>query len=200
MKETRTILDNGMVQITRTSEVKRYVGKLSYDEFAGDYVRESIKENCKVCILAGERYGFDSLDTGESFEPERESVKQDIALYQDYLDSTYGKGKYKSYAIGAYIHSGVSFAFNTDEDRRCQWDSGTIGFIGIPTDQNINVNEYASNLNDAWNGMVELYQIWDNLDGEMVDEINSLETMESIAKWKNEMKEKYGVDGYTMVE
>ena len=112
------------------------------------------------------------------------------------MDETYGEGKYEAYALGAYIHGTVSFAFNKGEDNRCRWDSGTCGFVGINKELNVDLNQYASQLSDAWNGWVYVLEIWDNLNDEVVDEILSTESYKAISEWKYKMKEQYGVTEY----
>ena len=113
-----------------------------------------------------------------------------------YLDDTYGKDKYEAYALGAYIHSGVSFAFNKGEDTRCRWDSGTVGFVGIKKELNVDLNHYASNLSDAWNGSIERMYVYDNYDNEEVDSITSLSSQNEIQEWKDKMKEQYGITDF----
>jgi len=98
--------------------------------------------------------------------------------------------------LGAYIHSGVSFAFNKGEDTRCRWDSGTVGFVGINKELNVDLNQYASNLSDAWNGSIERMYVYDNYDNEEVDSITSLSSQKEIQEWKDKMKEQYGIEDY----
>jgi len=193
--------------VTETTE-PRYIGEVYYDSTECEMVIDDIKENNKIWATKN-REGFDCLNTGEDWEPEGNSVEEDIALFQKYLDETYGKDKYEAYAIGAYIHSGVAFAFNKTEDRRCRWDSGTIGFIGInkemyidkPTDvyypeQGDRVRALASNLTEAWEGSIQTYEVWDTYENETVECISSIEHPEIIDDWKEDMQEKYGVAEY----
>lgn len=190
MKE---LLDNGMVRETTTRDLPRYSGACYYSDAECDLIVQDFKELNKIWTMKHSREGFETLDTGENWEPDGESVGQDIESFQRYLDETYGQGKYKAYGLGAYIHSATSFAFNTGEDRRCQWDSGTVGFVGINTELNIDLDNYASQLSDAWNGWVCVLEVYDNLTDESVDEILSTEPAKVISEWKERMKEKYGV-------
>lgn len=193
---SKKLLDNGMVEETIVKEIPRYEGICNYSQAECEMIAEDFKEINKVWTIKHNREGFDSLDTKEDWEPEGNSVYEDIESFQKYLDETYGKDKYEAYALGAYIHSAVSFAFNKGEDNRCRWDSGTCGFVGINKELNVDLNQYASQLSDAWNGWVYVLEIWDNLNDEVVDEILSTESCKAISEWKDKMKEQYGVTEY----
>ena len=194
---SKKLLDNGMVEETIVKEIPHYEGFWQYDQSTCECVSEDFVEQNKVWITSHEREGFKSVfDTGEDWEPECNSVEDDIESFQKYLDETYGEGKYEAYALGAYVHSAVSFAFNKGEDNRCRWDSGTCGFVGINKELNVDLNQYASQLSDAWNGYVYVLEIWDNLNDEVVDEILSTESCKVISEWKDKMKEQYGVTEY----
>lgn len=195
MTETRKLLDDGRVEITKTTEVERYVGFCGYDECECEFVRDDFKEQHKVWI-GHNREGFEVLATGENWEPEFGNVEKDIESFQKYLDKTYGKDKYEAYALGAYIHSLVSFNFNKSEDTRCKWDSGTCGFVGINKEIDIDLGKYASDLSDAWNGSIERLVVYDNLNCNELDEITSLSSQKEINEWKEQMKEKYGITEY----
>ena len=193
---SKKLLDNGMVEETIVKEIPRYEGICNYSQAECEMIAEDFKNLNKVWTIKHNREGFDSLDTKEDWEPEGNSVCEDIESFQKYLDETYGKDKYEAYALGAYIHSAVSFAFNKGEDNRCHWDSGTCGFVGINKELNVDLNQYASQLSDAWNGYVYVLEIWDNLNDEVVDEILSTESCKAISEWKDKMKEQYGVTEY----
>ena len=173
----------------------RYEGFWEYDGCECDFVRDDFKEQNKVWCK-NSREGFEVLNTGENWEPETGSVEGDIESFQKYLDDTYGKDKYEAYALGAYIHGMVSFAFNKGEDNRCRWDSGTCGFVGISKELNVDLTSYASALSDAWNGSIERMWVYDNYDNEEVDSITSLSSQKEIQEWKDQMKEKYGVTDF----
>lgn len=192
----KKLLDNGMVEETIVKTMPRYKGIRFYSQALCEMIAEDFKEMNKVWTMKHSREGFSSLDTGEGWEPEGNSVYEDIESFQKYLDETYGKDKYEAYALGAYIHSAVSFAFNKGEDNRCRWDSGTCGFVGINKELKVDLNQYASQLSDAWNGWVEEISVWDNLNDEIVDSILSTEPCKDIAEWKNRMKEEYGIEHY----
>ena len=193
---SKKLLDNGMVEETIVKETPRYEGICNYSQAECEMIVEDFKNLNKVWTMKHNREGFDSLDTKEDWEPEGNSVCEDIESFQKYLDETYGKDKYEAYALGAYIHGAVSFAFNKGEDNRCRWDSGTCGFVGINKELNVDLNQYASQLSYAWNGYVYILEIWDNLNDEVVDEILSTESCKAINEWKDKMKEQYGVTEY----
>lgn len=190
----KTLLDNGNVQVTEVTEIPRYVGYEEYDEGTCECVTEDFVEQNKVWITNSEREGFRGvLDTGEDWEPNGKSVEDDIESFQKYLDKEYGEGKYEAFALGAYIHSNVSFSITKGPDNRCRWDSGTIGFVGLSKECNYDTNVLASQLSDAWNGWIERIYVWDNYDEDVVDEVSSLDTTEEINAFKDRMKEQYGV-------
>ena len=193
---SKKLLDNGMVEETIVKEIPRYEGICNYSQAECEMIAEDFKNLNKVWTMKHNREGFDSLDTKEDWEPEGNSVCEDIESFQKYLDETYGKDKYEAYALGAYIHGTVSFAFNKGEDNRCRWDSGTVGFVGLNKECNYNPSVLASQLSDAWNGWVYVLEIWDNLNDEVVDEILSTESCKAINEWKDKMKEQYGVTEY----
>lgn len=199
MTVEKKLLDNGKVEVIETTEQDRYEGFIEYDGCECDFVRDDFKEQNKVWCRGG-REGFEALNTGENWEPDTGSVEGDIESFQKYLDETYGKDKYEAYAFGAYVHSGVAFGFckhkYVNQFDSGGWDSSTIGFVGINKELNVDLNEYASNLSDAWNGNIEVLSVYDNYNEEQVDSIWSTESQEAINKWKDEMKEKYGVTEY----
>lgn len=185
--------------ITTTVETSaRYKGYNHYSPAYCDMIVDDFKEVNKAWTTKKSREGFEALDTNENWEPEGESLQEDLESFQKYLDEEYGEGKYEAYTLGAYVHGSVSFAFNKGEDTRCRWDSGTIGFVGVPTDGTYkeHLNHIASELSDAWNGCLSELQVFDEYNDELLDSIMSSESWGDIKKWKEEMKEKYGVTEY----
>jgi len=200
MAKTEKIISVGLEDENTVKTVKeiyepRYEGFWEYDGTEGEWVKDTFKENNKVWCTHS-REGFQILDTGEKWAPDGESVEKDIESFQKYLDDTYGKDKYEAYALGAYIHGSVSFAFNKGEDTRCRWDSGTCGFVGINKALKVDLNFYAGTLSDAWNGCIERMWVYDNYEDEPVDEITSLFDNTIIQEWKEKMKKQYGVTDY----
>lgn len=194
--ENKILLDNGKVQITTTQEVNRYQGYYCYSQSLIDMTTEDIKEQNKIWMTKHSREGFNCLDTNENWEPEHDSVAEDIESFQKYLDETYGKDKYEAYAVGAYIHSAVSFQISKGPDTRCPWDSGTVGFIGINKECNYDVDYLASTLSDCWNGYLAELQIYDIYNEDVVDSILNNEPFKVVEEWKAKMKEQYGVTDY----
>ena len=197
MAKTEKIVSVELENETTVKTVKeiyepRYEGFWEYDETECEWVKDDFKEINKVWCK-NSREGFEVLNTGEKWMPDGESIEKDIESFQKYLDDTYGKDKYEAYALGAYIHSAVSFAFNKGEDTRCRWDSGTVGFVGINKELNVDLSFYAGKLSDAWNGCVERLWVYDNYEDEEVDEITSLLDYKAIQEWKAKMEEQYGV-------
>ena len=193
-----TLEDDNTVKTVKEIYEPRYVGREYYDQIECETVVDEFTANNKIWAMKSSREGFDSLDTKEDWEPTGNSVVEDIESFQKYLDDTYGKDKYEAYALGAYVHGSVSFALNKGEDTRCRWDSGTCGFVGINKETYLldHLNELVSDLSDAWNGYISVYEVYDNYEDEVVDTCWSTDTMESISKWKEEMKEKYGVTDF----
>lgn len=190
--EDRRLLPNGNVEQVIRKELPRYEGYETYSQAECDMVVEDFKENCKIWTTKHSREGFDMLDTKENWEPEGESLQEDLESFQKYLDEEYGKEKYEAYTIGAYIHSAVSFSFLKGLDTRCRWDSGNIGFIGMPVEWK-DLGKQARILTDAWNGYITVLEVVDNLTGEYIDDIYSTEDWNTIQKWKENVKEKFGV-------
>lgn len=187
--------DDNTVKTVKEIYEPRYEGREYYSQAECEFFVDFFKEQNKVWTMKHSREGFDCLDTEEDWQPEGASVVEDIESFQKYLDETYGEGKYEAYALGAYIHGSVSFAFNKGEDTRCRWDSGTCGFVGISKEmyKDVDLNNVSSQLSDAWNGSISVLEVWDNYEDEVVDETLSTDTFENICKWKEHVKEKYGV-------
>lgn len=190
--------DDNTVKTVKEVYEPRYEGREYYSQAECDLIFEDFKEHNKIWTAKHSREGFDCLDTKEDWEPEGKSVVEDMESFQKYLDDTYGKDKYEAYALGAYIHSAVSFAFNKGEDTRCRWDSGTIGFVGINKEMydGIDLNSVSSQLSDAWNDCVSVLEVWDNYEDDVVSEVLSTEPMSVINDWKERMKAAYGVTEY----
>ena len=198
----KTLLDNNNIKIIETKVIPRYEGIAHYCQAACEMFVDDVKEQNKIWMTSRSREGFDSLNTGEAWEPEGESVYKDIESFQKYLDDTYGKDKYEAYAVGAYIHSGVSFSISKGPDNRCRWDSGTIGFVGIPKysveywEKRGGISEYASLLTESWEGTLGEICVYDDYTGDLVDSCWTTDTCAEIEEWKAKMKEEYGVTEY----
>ena len=201
--DKKTELIGDKIRVTTIEEKDRYTGRVVYDQANVDLEIEDFKANNKCWTKENTRNGFDCLDTGEDWEPRAGNLSEDLTHFQLYLDKTYGKGEYEAFALGAYIHSGVSFSISKSEDNRCHWDSGTIGFIGIPkcsvdywNKREHGINEYAHLLSDMWNGELGEICVYDNYNEEVVDSCWTTDPIAEINEWKAQMKEQYGVDNF----
>ena len=199
--DEKTELIGNKIRVTTIEEKDRYVGKVIYDQINVDMELDNFKETNKCWTTKNSREGFDCLDTGENWEPKAGNLKEDLTHFQIYLDKTYGKGEYEAFALGAYIHSGVSFSISKGADTRDRWDSGTVGFIGIPklsieywNKRERGINEYASLLSDMWNGALGEICVYDNYNEDIVDSCWTSDSVAEINDWKAQMKEQYGVD------
>lgn len=192
----KTLLDNNNIKIIETKVIPRYEGIAHYCQAACEMFVDDVKEQNKIWMTSRSREGFDSLNTGEAWEPEGESVYKDIESFQKYLDDTYGKDKYEAYAVGAYIHSGVSFSISKGPDNRCRWDSGTIGFIGLNKENNYDINKLASNLTDSWEGDVIEYYVWDNYEDCVVDDEywDTFADEKELKEWQEKTSKQYNID------
>ena len=172
-KETqRTLNDEGNVNVVTVTTLPRFVGqKVCYDG-ACQQLMEMIQSQCDIWC-ARNREGFENMNTLNDWEPDGESLKEDLESFQRYLDEKYEKNTVIAYALGAYVHSGVSFSISKSEDNRCRWDSGTIGFIGIPNNMLDYIRELTEDLDSAWNGGVVSYEIYDNLRDEISEQAYS---------------------------
>lgn len=192
----KTLLDNNNVKVIETKIIPRYEGVAHHSQAACEMFVDDMKELNKIWMMTNSREGFEYLNTGEAWEPEGESVYNDIESFQKYLDDTYGKDKYEAYAVGAYIHSGVSFSISKGPDNRCRWDSGTIGFIGLNKEINCDVSKLASDLTDSWEGYVIEYYVWDNYEDCVVDDDywDTFADKKDLNEWKEKTSKQYNID------
>lgn len=186
----RTLNDEGNVNVVTVATMPRYEGHIYASQGGCAMLVDSIKENCDIWC-ARSREGFEVLNTINDWEPEGESLQKDIESFQQYLDEKYGKDNLVAYALGAYIHSLVSFSISKSEDNRCRWDSGTCGFIGIPNNMVDQTRQIAEDLSNGWNGEVYEYQVWDNLKNDMVDSEMSYGDIKGFMK---RAQDEFGID------
>ena len=138
---------------------------------------QDIQNHCKIWVKSRNYSNLTNV----------EGDFDDLAGFQ----SAIGEGKYEAFVLGAYIHSGTSFSISKTGDHRCRFDSGTLGFIGVP--KGTNLAKIAEELTAAWEGEYEGYDIYDNLLDDYVDSICDYD-YENLKKWKEEAREKYGVE------
>lgn len=203
---TRKLLDNGNVEITTVKEVKRYSGVAykpdqCFYEGEMDQILGPDRKNdsyCKYCKIWTNVSDFSNLCTEKDFEPIGDSLQDDKEMFQRYLDREYGKGQYKAYVLGAYIHSAVSFSISDEGDHRCKWDSGQLGFIGLPTKEAEKCwlndpNKVARELTALWEGEYTIHEIYDELTEEYIESLTTYDYKE-YQEFRDKCMEKYAVD------
>ena len=147
---------------------------------------EDIKCRCKIWVKSRNYSNLTNVELDEDEVFEGKSLAGDLAGFQSAIGE-----EYEAFVLGAYIHSGTSFSISKTGDHRCRFDSGTLGFIGVP--KGMNPDKIAEELTAAWNGEYERYEIYDNLTDDYVDSICDYD-YENLKKWKEEAREKYGVE------
>ena len=152
---------------------------------------EEIKDCCKLWVKSRNYSNLTNVELDEDEVFEGKSLAGDLVGYQKFLDNKFGEGKYEAFVLGAYIHSGTSFSISKTGDHRCRFDSGTLGFIGVP--KGMNPDKIAEELTAAWNGEYEGYEIYDNLLDDYVDSICSYD-YNQLEEWKKSAKLKYDVE------
>lgn len=203
---TRKLLDNGNVEITTVKEVKRYSG-IAYKpgqwfwDNEIDQILGSDRKNdsdCKYCKIWTPLRDFSNLCTEKDFEPIGDSLQADKELFQRYLNREYGEGQYVAYVLGAYIHSAVSFSISDEGDHRCKYDSGQLGFIGLPTEEAEKCwlndpGKVANELTAIWEGEHTTYEIVDELTEDYIESLTTHDYKE-YQKFREKCIEKYNVD------
>ena len=181
-----------VVNVTEEYDLTRYEVRVR-DDFTDEceMTVEEIKDYCKLWV---ESYNYSNLTNVELDEDEvfeGKSLADYLAGYQKFLDNKFGEGKYEAFVLGAYIHSGTSFSISKTGDHRCRFDSGTLGFIGVP--KGTNLAKIAEELTAAWEGEYQGYEIYDDLLDDYVDSICSYD-YNDIEEWKKSAKLKYDVE------
>lgn len=187
---------NEVVVVTQTT-MPRYEGRIMQDNQACEWYVQQFNEDYPCWIGKNDREGFhDAFNNVDDWEPTEDgSFEDDLQSFQEYLDKKYTDEKHVAFALGAYVHSNVSFQIAKERDTRCRWDSGTIGFVGIPETLVDKVGEIASTLSDAWNGDSFLYDVYDELNQESVEGIQSLDvSWNDLRAWMKTIGEKYEID------
>ena len=187
-----------VIRVVDTYELPRYTGRKSYDcQFACDDTVENIKDQCVLWVGARDYKNLSNINIDE--DELSGDLQQDLELFQRILDDRFDEGEYESYVLGAYIHSGTSFSISKGGDRRCQFDSGQLGFIGLRKNSDdyfynvSNKDKVAEDLTAAWNGEFMEYSVIDEFTGEVVDEIVSADYQEQ-NEFEKKCLEQYGVD------
>lgn len=189
--------ETGKVEITTVTVVDRYTPRIdgSCDWICEDVV-ENIKSECKIYVPRGEYSHLSNFEM--NYDSLTGCLSDDLKKFQKELDKQFGNGKYEAFVLGAYIHSGTSFSINKTGNRVCRFDSSQLGFIGLPTkskDVFYSADDpscVADDLTYAWNGEIAEYQVYDELEEEIVDSCVFV-GCKTDSTWLENVKEKYGV-------
>ena len=180
--KTITLKNENIVHVVEEYDIPRYEMRVRDDcSDECEMAIQDIQNHCKIWVKSRNYSNLTNV----------EGDFDDLASYQKFLDREFGKGKYEAFVLGAYIHSGTSFSISKTGDHRCRFDSGNLGFIGVP--KGMNPDKIAEELTAAWNGEYEGYEIYDNLLDDYVDSICDYD-YNSLEEWKEEAREKYGVE------
>ena len=175
--KTITLKNENIVHVVEEYDIPRYEMRVRDD--CTDECEMAIEEIKYCCKLWVKSRNYSNLTNVEGdFD--------DLAGYQSAIGE-----EYEAFVLGAYIHSGTSFSISKTGDHRCRFDSGNLGFIGVP--KGTNPDKIAEELTAAWNGEYEGYEIYDNLTDDYVDSICDY-NYKNIKEWKEEVRKKYGVE------
>ena len=176
--KTITLKNENIVHVVEEYDIPRYEMRVRDDcSDECEMAIQDIQNHCKIWVKSRNYSNLTNV----------EGDFDDLAGFQ----SAIGEGKYEAFVLGAYIHSGTSFSISKTGDHRCRFDSEPLGFIGVP--KGTNLAKIAEELTAAWNGEYEGYEIYDNLTDDYVDSICDYD-YNSLKKWKEEAREKYGVE------
>ena len=175
--KTITLKNENIVHVVEEYDIPRYEMRVRDDcSDECEMVIEDIEYCCKIWVKSRNYSNLTNV----------EGDFDDLAGFQSAIGE-----EYEAFVLGAYIHSGTSFSISKTGDHRCRFDSGTLGFIGVP--KGMNPDKIAEELTAAWNGEYEGYEIYDNLTDDYVDSICDYD-YKNLKKWKEETREKYGVE------
>ena len=177
MTETRILnATTGKVEIITKNTIDRYTPRIDgCCNWICEDVMNEIKHDCKIYVPRG---NYSHLSTMSMYYKELTGdLTADLKLFQKELNRQFGVNKYEAFVLGAYIHSGTSFSINKCGNHVCRWDSSQLGFIGLPKDKNHkhfaytadNPDLVAEDMTNAWEGYFSEYQIYDELNEEVVD-------------------------------
>ena len=176
--KTITLKNENIVHVVEEYDIPRYEMRVRDDcSDECEMAIEDIEYCCKIWVKSRNYSNLTNVEL-DDFD--------DLAGFQSAIGE-----EYEAFILGAYIHSGTSFSISKTGDHRCRFDSGTLGFIGVP--KGTNLAKIAEELTAAWNGEYEGYEIYDNLTDDYIDSICDYD-YNSLKKWKEEAREKYGVE------
>ena len=169
--------NENIVHVVEEYDIPRYEMRVRDDcSDECEMVIEDIEYCCKIWVKSCNYSNLTNV----------EGDFDDLAGFQSAIGD-----EYEAFVLGAYIHSGTSFSISKTGDHRCRFDSGNLGFIGVP--KGMNPDKIAEELTAAWEGEYEGYEIYDNLTDDYVDSICDYD-YNSLEEWKKEAREKYGVE------
>ena len=175
--KTITLKNENIVHVVEEYDIPRYEMRVRDD--CSDECEMTVKDIKYCCKLWVKSRDYSNLTNVEDdFD--------DLAGFQSAIGE-----EYEAFVLGAYIHSGTSFSISKTGDHRCRFDSANLGFIGVP--KGMNPDKIAEELTAAWNGEYQGYEIYDNLTDDYVDSICDYD-YKNLEKWKEEAREKYGVE------
>ena len=181
-----------VVHVTEEYDLPRYEVRVRDDcSDECEMAIQDIQNHCKIWVKSRNYSNLTNVELDDDEVFEGKSLAGDLASYQKFLDREFGKGKYEAFVLGAYIHSETSFSISKTGDHRCRFDSGTLGFIGVP--KGTNLAKIAEELTAAWNGEYQAYEIYDNLLDDYVDSICDYD-YNGLEEWKKSAKLKYDVE------
>ena len=187
--KTITLKNENIVHVVEEYDIPRYEMRVRDDcSDECEMAIEDIQNHCKIWVKSR---NYSNLTNVEDEVFEGKTLEEDREIFQKKLDEEFGKDVYEAFVLGAYIHSGTSFSISKTGDHRCRFDSGNLGFIGVP--KGTNLAKIAEELTAAWNGEYEGYEIYDNLTDDYVDSICDYD-YKNIKEWKESAKLKYGVE------
>ena len=189
--KTITLKNENIVHVVEEYDIPRYEMRVRNDcSDECEMAIEDIQNDCKLWVKCCNYSNLTNVELDDNEVFEGKSLAGDLASYQKFLDRAIGE-EYEAFVLGAYIHSGTSFSISKTGDHRCRFDSCNLGFIGVP--KGMNPDKIAEELTAAWEGEYEGYEIYDNLTDDYVDSICDYD-YNSLKKWKEEAREKYGVE------
>ena len=169
--------NENIVHVVEEYDIPRYEMRVRDDcSDECEMTVEEIKDRCKLWVKSRNYSNLTNV----------EGDFDDLAGFQSAIGE-----EYEAFVLGAYIHSGTSFSISKTGDHRCRFDSGNLGFIGVP--KGMNPDKIAEELTAAWNGEYEGYEIYDNLTDDYVDSICDYD-YKNLKEWKEEARKKYGVE------
>ena len=128
-----------------------------------------------------------------SFTSDSRNANEVLELFTKYINEKHKD--YKVYVLQEYRHSGSCFHLTETTDRIDRWDSGIVGFMALPTNEN--KDTIANMITDVYEGTIDLIEIIDNETEEQVDSYEYWLNTDRIEKYKKiqkDIKDNYDID------